>query len=191
MNKGEQYKEYFPGSMVERRGKTAREFLDGLFFATSGLMLSQVKEITGLDAPVMQNWANRGWTQKTVNKRYTKDHLARILIINMLRGVMQLESIAGLLAYINGAAGDKSDDVLPESELYCEVCEILDKAGHGGVLDEKTLIRAIDDATADYSEPFAGGTEKLRNGLKILTYYFAAALLRRSADDAYAAVLSE
>ena len=105
-------KTYFPGTVIERNGQNAEEFLFGVCTVTKGLMLAQVREITGLETPAIQNWVNRGWVQKPVDKRYGVDHLARIIIINMLRDVMKLETIAALLTYINGVAGNEQDNVV-------------------------------------------------------------------------------
>ena len=121
---GADMKTYFPGTVIERNGQNAEEFLFGVCTVTKGLMLAQVREITGLETPAIQNWVNRGWVQKPVDKRYGVDHLARIIIINMLRGVMKLETIASLLTYINGEAGNEQDNVVSEARLYYYLCAI-------------------------------------------------------------------
>lgn len=175
----------FPGTVIERGGKSAEEFLGGLFFATKGIMLSQVREITGLDTPVIQNWVNRGWLQRPVDKKYSIDHLARTMLINMLRDVMQLENIAAILVYINGVAGDTSDDAVPESKLYCYACEIIDNITFETLLCDDVLDGIIEKAVADYEEPFEGGYEKLTNGLHIIATYYAAAIIKKHGDDFY------
>ena len=38
---------YFPGTVIERNGQNAEAFLFGVFAITKGLMLAQVREITG------------------------------------------------------------------------------------------------------------------------------------------------
>lgn len=172
----------FPGSVVPRQGKTADEFLSGLFFATKGLMLLQVREITGLDTPVIQNWVNRGWVQKPVEKRYSANHLARIMLINMLRPVVKLEHIAKILAFINGDADDVTDDIIPEAALYTYVCDILDRADFETVLTDELLIPVIEERIGDYSEPFPGARDKLIAGIKLVIHYYAAALLKVRAD---------
>ena len=77
-------------------------------FAVSGggLSLSQITEMTGLGVSAVQNWVKRGWVPAPVGKRYGEHQVARILLINMLRPVMKLESIALLLAYVNGKIDD-------------------------------------------------------------------------------------
>ena len=83
-------------------GVTGKEFLDKVFYITDGIMLAQVREITGIDGTTLQNWLKRGWVASPAKKAYSKEHLARILIINMLRDTMQLSQIIFLLTYVNG-----------------------------------------------------------------------------------------
>lgn len=172
----------FPGSVVPRQGKTAKEFLDGLFFATKGLMLLQVREITGLDTPAIQNWINRGWVPRPVEKRYSADHLARILLINLLRPAARLENIAKILAYINGDTEDPSDNAIPDATLYCIVCDILDRVDFETVLTGEALTAVIEGALGDYTEPFPGAREKLLTGIRLILLYYASAVIKVRAD---------
>lgn len=181
---------YFPGTIIERGEMGAKEFLFGIFAVTKGLMLAQVKEITGLDTPAIQNWINRGFVQKPIEKRYTIDHLARILIINMLRDVMQLEAIAALLTYINGDANDKADDIISESDLFCYICTILDCADYDTVLNHDEFKMIIIKCLENYAEPFAGAREKLINGLEIILLYYASAIVKYKADYAYKQIVT-
>lgn len=178
----------FPGTVIRRQGKSAEEFLSGLFFATKGIMLQQVREITGLDTPVIQNWVNRGWVQKPEMKRYSENHLARIMIINMLRDVAKLESIANLLTYINGSADCREDDIISEAKLYVYICNILDRVDFETILTDDRLSEIVEEAILDYFEPFPGGHEKLCNAIKIILAYYAASLIKVRADK-WASVL--
>ena len=54
-----------------RRGPLS--FFGKIFYLKEGIMLSQVRDITGLDGSTLQNWVKRGWIAITVNKLYTKD----------------------------------------------------------------------------------------------------------------------
>ena len=86
----------YPGSVVPKNAAEnadGEQFLNRSFFLTDGVMLSQIKEISGIDGSTLQNWVKRGWIGNTVNKKYSKNQLARILIINMLRDTMHLEEI--------------------------------------------------------------------------------------------------
>lgn len=180
---------YFPGTVVERNNKSSREFLSGLFFATKGLMLAQVREITGLDKTTIQNWSNRGWIRKTVDKRYAIDNLAGIMLINMLRDVMKIESIVSLFSYINGDIDDESDNIVSESDLYNYICDILDIAEFKTLFDDKNLSRLINNEISDYHEPFEGAKDKLVNAIKIILVYYASAIIKREADKIYSNII--
>ena len=173
---------YFPGTVVERTGQNAEEFLFGACTVTKGLMLAQVREITGLDTPAIQNWINRGWVQKPVDKRYGVDHLARIIIINMLRDVMKFEAITSLLTYINGEAGNETDNIVSEAKLYCYLCDVLDRVDYETILSEEAFRDIILDVTKDYREPFPGAGERLINGMEIILIYYASSIVKKRAD---------
>lgn len=180
----------FPGTIIERGQNSAKEFLFGIFAVTKGLMLAQVKEITGLDTPAIQNWINRGFVQKPIEKRYPIDHLARILIINMLRDVMQLESIAALLTYINGDANNTEDDIISESDLFCYICDILDSVDYETVLNHDQFKLIIIENLASYIEPYTDAKEKLINGLEVILLYYASAIVKYKADFAYKQIVT-
>lgn len=177
----------FPGTVIERGGKSAEEFLEGLFFATKGLTLSQVREITALDTPALQNWVSRGWVQRPVEKRYGKDHLARILLINMLRDAAKLETIANILTYLNGSAGCREDDSISESQFYSYLCDILSAAKLDDILSGG-LEGLIESRTKDYREPFEGAHEKMMNAAKLILTYYAAASIKKRADRLWQSV---
>lgn len=178
-------KVYFPGTVVERNDKTAKEFLFGIFSATKGLMLAQVREITGLDTSAIQNWINRGFVAKPLDKRYSADHLASIIIINMLRDVMKIENIFTLMSYLNGSVDTDADNIISESELYNYICDILDIVNYDVILTDVELENVIINAIKDYEEPFPGGKQKLVNGLKIILVYYASAIVKNEADKIY------
>lgn len=176
---------YFPGTEVERRGKSTADFLFGVFEVTKGLMLAQVKEITGLETSAIQNWVNRGWIQKPVDKRYSVNHLARIIIYNMLRDVMKFENIAALMTFINGQTDDSNDDIISDSKLYIYICDILDNVDYDSILSDEKLISIIESAISDYKEPYAGAKNKLITGLRIILVYYASAIIKLKAEKMY------
>jgi hypothetical protein len=175
-----------PGTVIpmEKSANPGGEgFLTGIFSATSRLMLSQVREITGLDTPALQNWIKRGWVSPPENKRYNIDQVARILIINMLRDVLQLEKIAFLLSYINGSVYDRSDDIIPESVLYDTICRILNASGEIYIGNQNELEERIVFCTRDYTEKIPGATGRLHQALKIIILALACAQIKKKADD--------
>ena len=182
-------KSYFPGTVIERNGQDAREFLFSIFSVTKGLMLAQVREITGLDTSAIQNWINRGWVARPVEKRYSMEHLARIMIINMLRDVMKLDHISVLLSFINGKADDTSDNIVNEADLYCYLCSILDKVSFEEVLSEEEFFSLVEKEISDYQEPWPGAKRRLMDGIHVILIYYAASIIKKRADGLYRQVL--
>ena len=104
-----------PGTVLDRKKMgdvTGLRFLKKIFYISDGIMLSGIREISGIDGSTLQNWTKRGWVGNSKQKRYNIDQVAHILIINMLRSCMQLENIAFLIKYINGRVDDTSDDII-------------------------------------------------------------------------------
>lgn len=161
-------KQYYPGTTVEKGDLSGKQFLDGVFLATNGLVMSQLNELTGLKTPTLQNWVARGFLSRPQNKKYDKDQTARILIINAVRNVTSLDDIKKTLFYLNGRAGDKADDIIPESELYAYFCD--------AVFDDrfsyKTVETLIREKTSDYSEKFSGAKARLEKVLAALCYFY-------------------
>ena len=175
-----------PGTIMDKKKMgdvTGLEFLDKIFFITNGIMLSQIREIAGIDGSTLQNWTKRGWVASAHCKRYDKNQLARILIINMMRDSMQLERIAQLLTYVNGRAGDETDDIIPESELYDYLCRVIDVL----VRDEMpsgadSLNDLIRETLANYEERTAGAAKRLEKACGIIIMAYYATLVRQKAN---------
>jgi len=183
-----------PGTILDREkmgNVTGEEFLDKIFFISSGIMLAQIREIAGVDASTLQNWLKRGWVVNPKNRMYNRDQLARILIINMMRDTMQLCDISFLLTYVNGNPETVEDDIIPESRLYGYICRLEDLlVGHVEVTRER-LSDLIDTCIADYEEKFAGARERLRTALEIIMMSYYAAMIKRRADALVTALKNE
>ena len=167
----------YPGTVVEKGNLSGEQFLQGIFMATSGLVMSQLNEITGIGTPALQNWVSRGFIARPIDRRYSKDTTARIFIINALRQNMELADIKKLLIYVNGRADDRKDDIIPESTLYSYFCKI--------VFDEKFAYNCvnelIDKVLEDYSEKISGSKSRLKTALEIICVnYLAGKLAKRS-----------
>lgn len=159
---------HYPGTTAKKSDLSGKQFIDGIFLATSKLMMSQLNELTGLKTPTLQNWVNRGFLSRPKNKKYDKDQVARILIINALREGMPLDGISKLLFYVNGKTEEKEDDIIPESELYGYICDL--------VFDQrfsyKTVDCLIDEKLQCYNENFAGSKERLKKALRAICYCY-------------------
>lgn len=182
----------FPGTVIERKDLTSREFF-GVFRVTKGLMLAQVREITGLDTTTIQNWINRGWVKNPVDKRYSENQLASILLIYMLRDVMKLDHIAKLFDYLKKKEFGDSEEVLliSEAELYHYVCDMLDYIDYDIILTPKALEKAILMTLSTYVEPYEGAKGRLVNVLKIILVYYASAIVKHKADSIFTDIMKE
>ena len=178
-----------PGTVLKKKdfgGVTGIEFLDKIFFVSNGLMLSQIRDISGVDGSTLQNWVKRGWRVNTVNKRYSKEQLARILIINMMRQCMMLERIDFILKYINGELADASDDIISEAELYGYVCEIYERFGDIGESDPDSLRALIKQVTDEkYVEPYEGTRQRLCRALEVIVVAYYASCAGNLANELF------
>jgi len=178
-----------PGTIMDKKKMgdvTGLEFLDKIFYITNGIMLSQIREICGIDGSTLQNWTKRGWVANARLKRYDKNQLARILIINMMRDSMQLDRIAQLLTYVNGRAGDTSDDIIPESELYDYLCRVIDQLIRDALPPDADSVRdLIKEVLSTYEERAAGARKRLENACGIIIMAYYATLVRQKANSMF------
>ncbi len=175
-----------PGTTIEiavPNADAAKEMLDNIFIC-GGLMMNQVARLTGLEPYMIQNWVKRGFVSPPQQKLYTKRQFCRIVIINMLRDVLQIEKITGLLSYINGRLDDESDDLIDDSNLYsyfvATICNI-----EKPVIDKKTVPECIEKVVADFKEPFPGAKKRLIKVLAVMLNAHFAATLRKRAEDIF------
>ena len=177
-----------PGTLMDKQAMgnvSGLAFLNKIFYISDGIMLSQIRDICGIDGSTLQNWTKRGWIPSAINKRYHKDQLARILMINMLRDSMQLDKIAALFCYVNGVTEDTSDDIIPESELYDYLCRVTDRLVSDELppdLNENSLRALIELTLADYREKVSGARERLVNACEIMIEAYWASLVKQKAN---------
>ncbi|MBE6583563.1 MAG: DUF1836 domain-containing protein [Ruminococcaceae bacterium] len=178
--------DYIPGTQLLREkmgGITGLEFLSKIFFITDGVMLTQIREISGIDGSTLQNWTKRGWVENSKLKKYNINQVAHILIINMLRSCMQLDKISSLIQYINGSVNDRDDDIIEDSVLYDYICRILDKLMTYDVCSIGSIRNTIDEVTSDYTESIAGSRVRLTNALEIIVVAYYASLIKKHSDS--------
>ncbi len=179
-----------PGTVVYRRdmdGSTGLEFLRKIFFLKDGILLSQLRHISGVDGSTLQNWVKRGWIPNTTNKLYSMDMFARIIIINMLRDTMQLSKISFLLSYINGTPGDRTDDIIPESKLYDYICRITDSMlGDDSYTGERLRALIEESIIADDINPsIPDAKERLASALEVIVTSRYAAIIKAHSDELF------
>ena len=175
-----------PGTKLKKNDMgnvTGLEFLSKVFYISEGVMLSQIREVSGIDGSTLQNWTKRGWVANARLKKYNIDQVAHILIINMLRSCIQLDKIALLLQYINGNIDDKSDDIIRDSVLYDYICRILDTLMQQDVCSMASIKDVIRAQIVDYEEVMPGARDRLANALEIIVVAYYAALIKRRSDE--------
>ena len=182
-----------PGTRLKKNDMgnvTGLEFLSKVFYISEGVMLSQIREVSGIDGSTLQNWTKRGWVANARLKKYNIDQVAHILIINMLRSCIQLEHIAFLLQYINGKLDDTSDDIIRDSVLYDYICRILEALTREDVASKATIKDVIARQITDYEEIIPGARNRLANALEIIVTAYYAALIKKSSDEMLAHLMS-
>ena len=150
-------------------------------FLAGGMVLSQVTSITGLDPYMVQNWVKRGFLTKPQAKRYSLSQLCRIILINMLRGVLPMERICGLLTYITGVMDDESDDIIDDAQLYFIFVRLAARARDLDSAQEWN--RSLEEVMADYQEPFPGAKERIEKVLRIMLTAWIATRMRQEAES--------
>ncbi len=178
--------DYIPGTKLLRsqmEGLTGMAFLKKVFFISEGVMLTQIRDISGIDSSTLQNWTKRGWVASSRSKRYDIDQVAHILIINMLRSCMQLDRIAYLVQYVNGSLEDRSDDIIRDSVLYDYICRILERMMESKSCALTDVRSIVEEITADYCEPFKGAENRLNQALEVIVVTYYAAIIKRHSEE--------
>ena len=173
-----------PGTTVETdlsREDAAEALLSPLFLA-GGLMLSQVSQLTGLEAHTIQNWVKRGFVSPPVGKRYSRNQFCRIATINMLKDCLRLDQITRLLSYLNGHLDDESDDIIDDSRLYTYITRLVFRAERSPMAGRLEWRDWCVQVLEDYDEPYPGARERVSRGLRVIVTAYAAARLKGNAE---------
>lgn len=174
-----------PGTVLSvdaDRPQAAEEVFSSLFLA-SGLVLSQVTQVTGLEPYIIQNWVRRGFLAPPKQRKYTRRQLSRILMINALKSTLSIEQICKLLSYINGALDDEGDDTIDDTELYGAFVLVAGSVQKHGLTSESEMNRLIADGLKDYKEPSPGAKERIEQVLRIMITAWRAAQLQTKAQS--------
>lgn len=149
-------------------------------FLPGGMALSQISAITGLEGYTVQNWVKRGFLTPPKNKRYTLRQLCRILNINLLRGVLPLESVCKLLSYVNGQLDDESDDTIDDADLYFIFIRLA--ARSKALYQEENRDLVLEQELFDYAEPISGAKTRVKEVLRVMLTAWLAARMTQEAD---------
>lgn len=181
-----------PGTVLPFNSLTADNcysVIAPLLTVTKGLTLAQVRELTGLEASTIQNWVKRGWVKNPEGKRYGEEQVMRIILINMMRGSMQLEQIAYLMAYINGSVEDRSDDILPDKELFNILCSIIYTCQQKAVTDTQYFEKVIEARLENVNISDGVSKRKLKAALNAMVLAIIATRMRDLAQKSFAELM--
>ncbi len=172
-----------PGSTLEAdlgRSNAADTLLSSIFL-TGGLVLSQVSLLTGLEPYTIQNWVKRGFLPPPVKKRYSRQHVCRLFIINMLRDSMRIDKICQLLTFVNGRLDDTGDDIIDDSVLYLYIVDLTARLG-GQLPSAGQLHTWCAELLTGYQEPYPGARGRVTAALEIISTAYMASMLRQRAE---------
>lgn len=177
-----------PGTTLEYSEKVRTEafsLISPILTATGGLTLSQLSKLTGLGGSTIQNWIKRGWVVNISGKKYYEIQLIRILLINMLRGTMQLENIAILMNYINGKVEDTSDDIIPDIDLYNIFCSIICELDEKRIFEAGPIRATIKEMIKNNDNYVKEQEEILENTLFIMTLAYQSSQIKSQMEQEY------
>ncbi len=177
-----------PGTVIQcQQGVSDKAFsqIEPVFSITGGLTLAQVCDITGLETSTIQNWVRRGWVPQPENKRYSKRSLLRIMLINSVRGSLQIEKIACLMEYINGNVEDTGDDIISDEDLFNMFCKIVFKMEPKHCYSAEHLKLIISESLEGYEEKEAGSKQRLQKALYVMALAFVAARIRELSNKEF------
>lgn len=180
----------YPGTTIEAHSLekgSSRSLFDGIF-ATGGITLSQLSIMTGLEPYVIQNWVKRGFVSAPKNRVYTREQFSRIIIINMLRDIIQLEHICELIRIIGGDPNDKSDDLISDDKLYHLYVDMIVQNNINAANDSE-VHNAAQNAALEIHFANSASHKKLTRILEVMLYAHRASRLACSARDALASLL--
>lgn len=173
-----------PGTQLEtqREMDTGEATLRTLFLG-GDITLSQVAAITGLEPHTVQNWVKRGFLPPTNGKKYSLNHLCRILNLHMLRGIFPLEQACRLFDYAKGSGTDANAD----EDLYFLFVTLVTRARQ--LARPEACDRILQEMLRDYTESAPGEKERLVQALKIMLTAHLSANLRCSAGEQFAKLM--
>lgn len=184
--------EYIPGTTLTFNNIAADNcfsLIAPLLSITKGLTLAQVRELTGLETSTIQNWIKRGWVKNPEEKRYGEEQTMRIILINMMRGSMQLEQIAYLMSYINGSVEDRSDDILPDRELFNILCSIIYECEQKSVYETNEIDATIKSHMEKVTLRDDVSKTKLRTALRAMVLAILSTRMRDLAQKTFAELI--
>lgn len=176
-----------PGTTIQVGGFVGSLVSDGLSLLTpllglgTGLLLSQITHIAdNLSKETVQNWVKRSYVDPPRKGRfYDGDQVARILIFNSLRSVMELDEIRLLLDCVQEFSGG----TLREKELLEVFHQSVVKTKHLASGDLAGYEKTIGPELALRFEKKGGNREKIKQVVYIMLTAYQSSQLKQQAEQ--------
>lgn len=158
------------------------------YLELDSMMLSQVVEVArhvsqnDINSTRIQNWVRRKYLPHPEGKKYNREQVANILLINDLRNILPLERISGLLTYLNADLLDTADDRISPTKLYRYYSESFDRTRTAWEKTLQELEREVEQVLAEENLK-AEDMEKAKNSLVILNLLARANLYQQIAKQ--------
>lgn len=124
------------------------------YLELDSMMLSQVVEVAkmvsqnDINPTHVQNWVRRKYLPNPQKKKYSREQVANILLINDLRNILSLEETSSLLGFVNQTLADNSDDRINPAKLYRYYSEIFDRTRLDWQKSLEQLANDVEDSLA-------------------------------------------
>ena len=125
------------------------------YLELDSMMLSQVVEVAhrvsqnDINNTHIQNWVRRKYLPHPHKKKYSREQVANILLLNDLRNILSLEEASNLLRFVNLTLDDNSDDRINPAKLYKYYSEIFDLTYKDWVASLEQLPKEVNQALAE------------------------------------------
>lgn len=156
------------------------------YLELDSMMLAQVVEVAkrvsqnDINPTHVQNWVRRKYIPNPQKKKYNREQVANILLINDLRDILSLEEVSHLLGYVNESLLDTSDDRINPTKLYRYYSEIFDRSQMDWQKSLQELEKEVEETLAG-EEMVKEDREKVSTTLVILNLLARANLYKQIA----------
>ena len=156
------------------------------YLELDSMMLAQVVEVAkrvsqnDINPTHVQNWVRRKYIPNPQKKKYNREQVANILLINDLRDILSLEEVSHLLGYVNESLLDTSDDRINPTKLYQYYSEIFDRSQMDWQISLQGLEKEVEETLAG-EEMAEADREKVATTLVILNLLARANLYKQIA----------
>ncbi len=175
---------HLPGTKIEIQGNEYRSIFDAIFL-TGGITLSQLSNITGLEAHTVQNWVKRKYITAPVGKKYNQNQLCRIIIINVLKEVFAFDDACSLIGYVNLLNKDDGLGYIDESELYFRFVEVLFNLDNENEDIEVSILKVF----ADFVDNGKGNKKRFLEVLEIMVSAYISYNSKQKATILYRSIV--